>query len=72
MRAELEQHVGTRGLNLNRPQFCIKAKTKQKTGSLDLKKAYGIDNQGLLKSWMLLLSQKRKMNAKNNKHNKAD
>jgi hypothetical protein len=60
MRAEIQQHAGTRGLNLNRPRVCINAKTKQNTGSPDLKKASGIDNQGLLKAWMLLLNRKEK------------
>jgi hypothetical protein len=46
-RAELQQHAGTRGLDLNRSRVCIKAKIKQHTSSLDLKKASGIDNQGL-------------------------
>ena len=46
-RVELQQRVGTRGLDLNRPRICIKAKIKQHTGSPDLKKASSIDNQGL-------------------------
>jgi hypothetical protein len=49
---------------LNRQRVCINAKKKQNTGSPDLKKASGIDNQGLLKAWMLLLQQKRKNNCK--------
>jgi predicted XRE-type DNA-binding protein len=45
--AELKQRMGTRGLGLNRPRVYTKAKIKQYTGSLDLKKASGINNQGL-------------------------
>jgi hypothetical protein len=46
-RAELQQRTGTRGLGLNRPRACTKAKIKQYTDSPDLKKAFGINNQGL-------------------------
>jgi hypothetical protein len=46
-RAELQQCTGTRGLGLNRMRVCTKAKIKQYTGSSDLKKASGINNQGL-------------------------
>jgi hypothetical protein len=38
----------------------MNAKTKLNTGSPDLEKASGIDNQGLLKAWMLLLNRKEK------------
>jgi hypothetical protein len=48
-RAELQQHAGTNGQDLNRPRVCIKAKIKQYTGNPDLKKASGIENQGLLR-----------------------
>jgi hypothetical protein len=47
MRAELQQRAGTRRLGLNRPRVCTKAKIKQCIGSPDLKKASGINNQGL-------------------------
>jgi hypothetical protein len=49
---------------LNRPRVCINAKTKLNTGSPDLEEASGIDNQGLLEAWMLLLQQKEKIIAK--------
>jgi hypothetical protein len=50
----------------------MNSKTKLNIGSPDLEKASGIDNQGLLKAWMLLFQQKRKIIAENNKRNKAN
>jgi hypothetical protein len=47
MRVELLQRTGTRMLNLSRPKVCIKTEIKKHTGNPDLKKASGIDNQGL-------------------------
>lgn len=57
--ADLQQRMGTHGLHLHRLRVCIKSKTKLNTGSLDLKKASSIDNQGLLKAWMFLLNKKK-------------
>jgi hypothetical protein len=37
-----------------------KSKKKINTGSPDQEEASGIDNQGLLKAWMLLLNRKEK------------
>jgi hypothetical protein len=52
--------MGARGLNWNRPHVGIKSKKKLNTGSPDLEEASGIDNQGLLKAWMLLPKEKKK------------
>jgi hypothetical protein len=59
-RADLKQHAGTHGLNLHRSCVCIKSKKKLNTGSPDLEEASVIDNQGLLKAWMLLFNRKEK------------
>jgi hypothetical protein len=37
-----------------------KIQEKLNTGSPDLEEAFGIDNQGLLKAWMLLFNRKEK------------
>jgi hypothetical protein len=57
--ADPQQRAGTRGLHLHMPCVCINSKTKPNTGSPDLEKASGIDNQGLLKAWMLLPTEKK-------------
>jgi hypothetical protein len=65
----MKQDTCTHGLTLYRPHVCIISKTKINTGSPDQEEAFGIDNQGLLKAWMLLLTEK-KNNARNRKTQK--
>jgi hypothetical protein len=60
MRAELPQRACTHGLHLHRLRVCIKAKAEINTGSPDQEEASGIDNQGLLKAWILLPNRKEK------------
>jgi hypothetical protein len=55
----MKQDACTRGLTLYRPRVCKNSKTKINTGNPDQAEASGIDNQGLLKAWMLLLTEKK-------------
>jgi hypothetical protein len=56
--AELKQNACTCELTLYRPCVCITSKTKIKIGSPGQEEAFGIDNQGPLKAWMLFLTEK--------------
>jgi hypothetical protein len=58
-RAKLKQAACIGGLTLYRPHVCINSKTKINTTNPDQEEASGIDNQGLLKAWMLLLTEKK-------------
>jgi hypothetical protein len=42
------------------PRVCIKSKKKIIIDNPDQEEASGMDNQGLLKAWMLLLNRKEK------------
>jgi hypothetical protein len=60
MHAELKQDTCTRNLTLYGPRVCITSKTKITTGIPDQEEAYGIENHGPLKDWMLFLTENKK------------
>jgi hypothetical protein len=56
----MKQAACTRGLTLYRLRVYINSKIKMKTGSPAQEEAFGIDNQGPLKAWMIFLTEKKK------------
>jgi hypothetical protein len=54
------------------PHVCINSKTKIKRVSPDPEEASGIDNQGPLKAWMLLLTENKKYLQVITKHKKTN